>query len=373
MSGLLLFAVGTAGLAQRSVSRRQLTGAAMVLGLSYLVMLPISMRLTHAVTAVLLLVVGIVAARWLWPQPAAERLSGILLVLLGLNQFWFVLLGEPVAALQAAIGTVLRTALGLTLLYAALRRSGEAGQRLRDQYLRMTENSHFGVIVIQDGGVSYANPAAYQIYGRPFDRPFPPPWLSRHVSEVDRQRALTRHRALVTGEIEHVKWEGPRTRADGRSMFLRFAAWRIEWNGRPAEQVVVIDDTEHHDSGQALLHQAMHDALTGLPNRVALIGRLGALCAEGHAFGLLLMDVDRLKLFNEAHGPSVGDQVLRALAEALRQAAPGPAELMRLGEDEFALLLPLPLPEGDAEAASLALAGQVPEPRQQPREQPRHP
>jgi len=371
-SGLLLLGVGTAGLAQRSVSRRQLTGAAVALGLSYLVMLPTSMRLTHAVTAVLLLIVGVVAARWLWPQPAAERLSGILLVLLGVNQFWFVLLGEPAAAAQAAIGTVLRAGLGLSLLYAALRRSGEAAQRMRDQYLRMTENSHFGVIVIQDVGVPYANPSAHQIYGRPTDRPFPPPWLSRHVSELDRQRALERHRAIVAGEIEHVMWEGLRTRQDGRRMFLRFASWRIEWDGRPAEQIVVIDDTEHRDTSQALLHQAMHDALTGLPNRVALIGRVGALCAGGRPFGLLLMDVDRFKLFNEAHGPSMGDQVLRALAAALQQAAPEPAELMRLGEDEFALLLPLASAEGDAEAASLALAGQVRERLQQPLELPGH-
>src|SRR6202008_725281 len=111
------------------------------------------------------------------------------------------------------------------------------------------------------------------------------------------------------------------------------------------------------------------DSLTGLPNRSALLSRLGALCDEGRPFGLLLMDVDRFRLFNEAHGPSVGDEVLSALASALRQAAPGPAELMRLGEDEFALLLPLRVGEG-AEMASLALAGRVRDRLHQPLELP---
>jgi diguanylate cyclase (GGDEF)-like protein len=91
-----------------------------------------------------------------------------------------------------------------------------------------------------------------------------------------------------------------------------------------------------------VLHQATHDELTGLPNRNALLTRLRELCAiePEQPFALLLLDVDRFKLFNEAHGPSVGDEVLRALAEGLVQSMAHIAEVMRLGEDEFALLAP---------------------------------
>lgn len=174
-AGLLLMSVGAVGLAGRRLTRRQLAIGAALLAAVYVALVPGHMRAAHGVTAALMIGIGLVAARWLWPQPTAERLSGVLLVLLGLNNFWFTAFGESGAAIQAALGTVMRAALGMGLLYAALRRSSEAAQRMRDQYLRMTEKSHFGVIVIQDDRVPYANRAAHQIYDRPLDRPFPLP------------------------------------------------------------------------------------------------------------------------------------------------------------------------------------------------------
>ncbi|MBT9598966.1 MAG: GGDEF domain-containing protein [Vitreoscilla sp.] len=367
---LLLLAMGAAGLAGRPLTRRQLQWLAALLLAIYLALLPTNIQVAHGVTTVLNLAVGGAAARWLWPQRGAERLSGVLLVAIALNRLWFVFLGESGVALQASVGTVLRAALGLALLYAALRRSGDTSLRLHDQYLRMTENLHFGVIVIQDDRVPYANRAAHRIYNLPAGRHFPLPWLSRNVGPADRERALARHRAIVSGEMEQAQWEGPRSRHDGRPMYLRFAAWRIEWDGQPAEQVVVMDDTEHHDATAALLYQATHDGLTGLPNRSALLQRLGDLCSHGSPFGLLLLDVDRFKLFNQAHGPSMGDEVLCALAQVLKQSIEAPAEAMRLGADEFALLLPVP--QGDAEAASLALAGHLRDRLQQPLQLPSH-
>ncbi len=366
---VLLLSVGAAGLAGRTMPRRWVVGYGVALALVYLALLPQDLRAAHLVTATLNLGVGLVAARWLWPQPAAERLSGLLLVALGLNQYLFSLFGDPGALVQASLGTVLRTALGLGLLYAALRRSSDMAQRMRDQYLRMTEKSHFGVIVIQDDRVPYANRAARSIYNHPGEKAFPLPWRSKHVSEGDRERALARHRAILAGEPDQAFWEGPRQRHDGRRMYLRFAAWRIEWDGRPAEQVVVIDDTEHHDATEALLYQATHDALTGLPNRSVLLRRLGELCSEARPFALLLLDVDRFKLFNEAHGPTVGDEVLGALASTLVAAAEGTAEVMRLGEDEFALLLP---PPAGSESDALALADRVRARLEQPLQLPEH-
>ena len=88
--------------------------------------------------------------------------------------------------------------------------------------------------------------------------------------------------------------------------------------------------TTRFDATQTLLHQATHDELTGLPNRSALQQRLRELRAAGQPFALLLLDVDRFKLFNEAHGPSVGDDVLRALAAGLTETlASGPASAPR--------------------------------------------
>lgn len=180
-------------------------------------------RWGQALSATLNLIVGLVAARWLWRQPWAERVSGVLLVLLGLNQFWFAALGAAGVVPQASIGTVLRTCLGLTLLYAALRRSGEAAQALRDQYLRMTENAHHGVVVIQDDRVPYANQAARRIFNVAAELPIAVPWDSVQLAAHEPEAARRRHRALLAGETDHVQWEGPRLRHDGRAMYLRFS------------------------------------------------------------------------------------------------------------------------------------------------------
>ncbi|HEX2011213.1 MAG TPA: bifunctional diguanylate cyclase/phosphodiesterase, partial [Roseateles sp.] len=90
---------------------------------------------------------------------------------------------------------------------------------------------------------------------------------------------------------------------------------------------------------QALLHQATHDPLTGLPNRSALQRRLRELCAAGRPFGLIWLDLDRFTLLNDAYGHATGDALLRAMASLLREEfAPLRAEAMHLGEDEFVLL-----------------------------------
>ena len=60
--------------------------------------------------------------------------------------------------------------------------------------------------------------------------------------------------------------------------------------------------------------------------------------ADGDSFGLVLLDVDRFKLFNDAHGHSLGDQVLQALVDKLQRELGAVAELSRLGSDGFAIL-----------------------------------
>ena len=91
-------------------------------------------------------------------------------------------------------------------------------------------------------------------------------------------------------------------------------------------------------------HQASHDALTGLPNRVLLHERTAAAIAraqrEHTATGLLLIDLDRFKEINDTLGHHYGDQLLIQTAERMRQALRAGETVARLGGDEFAVLLP---------------------------------
>jgi diguanylate cyclase (GGDEF)-like protein len=97
--------------------------------------------------------------------------------------------------------------------------------------------------------------------------------------------------------------------------------------------------TERIAAERALWHQAHHDALTGLPNRIALRTAVDGAVARGPT-ALLVADLDGFKEVNDALGHTVGDEVLREVARRLRAATPAGAVLARLGGDEFAAVVP---------------------------------
>jgi diguanylate cyclase (GGDEF)-like protein len=88
-----------------------------------------------------------------------------------------------------------------------------------------------------------------------------------------------------------------------------------------------------------LTHASLHDALTGLPNRVYLTHQLESALARERAAAVLYVDLDRYKLINDTLGHSVGDQVLIEVARRLRESIRDGDVAGRIGGDEFILLL----------------------------------
>ncbi len=85
-------------------------------------------------------------------------------------------------------------------------------------------------------------------------------------------------------------------------------------------------------------HQATHDPMTGLPNRLQLMQRLADAGRRGQAAVLLFIDLDRFKDVNDLHGHAAGDQVLAQFGERLRRQCRAEDLVTRLGGDEFAVL-----------------------------------
>ncbi len=97
---------------------------------------------------------------------------------------------------------------------------------------------------------------------------------------------------------------------------------------------------EKHQLAGRLAHQVRHDELTGLPNRLFLIERLGeAIHSSSGEFTVLYLDLDRFKQINDALGHSTGDELLRHAGERLREITGEAGFVARLAGDEFAVLL----------------------------------
>lgn len=106
----------------------------------------------------------------------------------------------------------------------------------------------------------------------------------------------------------------------------------------------LVDITDAKVAEERLLHDAVHDNLTGLPNRELFMDRLGAALARAQSDerlrpSIFVIDVDRFKLVNDAVGMNIGDSVLMTLARRINRLLKQDDTLARLGGDQFAIVL----------------------------------
>jgi diguanylate cyclase (GGDEF)-like protein len=115
-----------------------------------------------------------------------------------------------------------------------------------------------------------------------------------------------------------------------------------------------------------LQHQATHDALTNLPNRVLVMDRLDREIAhaerDGHRFAVLLLDLDRFKLINDTLGHGAGDQLLVEMARRLSGAVREVDTVARTGGDEFLVLIADTRDQSDLSALAAKIGKALGEP-----------
>ena len=121
-------------------------------------------------------------------------------------------------------------------------------------------------------------------------------------------------------------------------------AVRSDWAIEAGNTLLATQVAERKDAETRLRHAAFHDSLTGLPNRALFSDRLAYTLARqplpnGRLAAILLLDLDRFKVFNDSLGHAHGDLLLVLIARRLERCL-GPADtLARLGGDEFVILL----------------------------------
>lgn len=104
------------------------------------------------------------------------------------------------------------------------------------------------------------------------------------------------------------------------------------------------DVTRRKETEEQIRHQAHHDCLTGLPNRILFNDRLNLAILNARRnqckVGVIFIDLDSFKIINDTYGHAVGDKLLAALAERLTSTLRQCDTVARVGGDEFVVLLP---------------------------------
>ncbi len=237
------------------------------------------------------------------------------------------------------------------------RRQAELDREREREFLdAVLESLDAGVVACgPDGVLSLFNRATREMHGVSNEALPPEDWASRYdlfrpdgrtsmgVEEVPLFRALRGERIRDAELVIAPRDRTPRiVLCNGRAIESK--------DGRALGAVVAMHDvTERRRAEEQLVHQAMHDSLTGLPNRALLLDRLGhalaALDRDGGAVATLLVNLDHFKLVNDSLGHYVGDELLVAVATRLEEALRGADTVGRpgysvahLGGDEFVVL-----------------------------------
>jgi diguanylate cyclase (GGDEF)-like protein/PAS domain S-box-containing protein len=173
----------------------------------------------------------------------------------------------------------------------------------------------------------------------------PEEWLGR-VHPDDQAQVRLDLEAHKDGVSSHFESEHRMRHKSGEYLFVLSRGLVVR---NPAGQAVRLagsqtDITERKRTEEQILHDALHDPLTALPNRNLFLDRLGQAVArrrrhDDYHFAVLFLDLDRFKLVNDSLGHLAGDRLLVELAKRLTGCLRSEDTVARLGGDEFAILL----------------------------------
>lgn len=199
------------------------------------------------------------------------------------------------------------------------------------------------LVIVHKSNVLYTNPAFTRMFGYTADEA-----REGNLWELIVPEARQQEHAMLELTVDQdglARIETVRMTQSGQTLDVAVLAGPLLVDGAKAGYVLSYRDIrERKQLEERLQHDALHDALTGLPNRALFLDRLTValnrrLRRRDQNCGVLFLDLDRFKEINDTQGHAAGDAVLVAVSQRLRTALRPQDSAARLGGDEFAVLV----------------------------------
>lgn len=203
------------------------------------------------------------------------------------------------------------------------------------------------VITIDErGAIESVNPpteeifgyAAAELIGRNVSMLMPEPYRSKHNHYLSKYISTGKGTIIGRRGVELLG-----QRKNGETFSIELGLNEMSLDERRYFVGVIRDITERKRQSAAIEYQALHDALTDLPNRTLLTDRLRQAILRAQRtsvqFAFLLMDLDHFKQINDTLGHQYGDMILKQVAQRVRDTLRETDTVARLGGDEFAVVL----------------------------------